>query len=260
MRATQLSPSTIAKAYRLLGRVMGAAIDEGVVGRSPCTIKGASVERSPEMRCPSLEQVHQLADAVPEQSRAMIYTAALAGLRWGELAGLRRHRVDLLHRTVTVAEQLTEVNGRLDFGAPKTETSVRTVALPALLVDALDAQLIRWTEPGADGLVFPAQEGGPMRRSNFRRRVWAPAVGRVGLSGLRFHDLRHTAGTQAAVAGATTKELMARLGHSSPRAALIYQHATAERDAKLAAQLDLLAARSRPGNSTEGAGKVAHLR
>jgi integrase len=260
MRSTQLSPSTIAKAYRLLGRVMGAAVEEGVVGRSPCTIKGASVERSPEMLCPSLEQVHQLADAVPEQYRATIYTAALAGLRWGELAGLRRHRVDLLHRTITVAEQLTEVNGRLDFGAPKTETSVRTVALPALLVDALDAQLARWAEPGADGLVFPAQEGGPMRRSNFRRRVWAPAVGRVGLSGLRFHDLRHTAGTQAAVAGATTKELMARLGHSSPRAALIYQHATAERDAKLAAQLDLLAARSRPGNSTEGAGKVAHLR
>jgi integrase len=99
-----------------------------------------------------------------------------------------------------------------------------------------------------------------MRRSNFRRRVWAPAVGRVGLAGLRFHDLRHTAGTQAAVAGATTKELMARLGHSSPRAALIYEHATAERDAKLAAQLDLLAASSRPGNSPDGDGRVAHLR
>jgi hypothetical protein len=62
------------------------------------------------------------------------------------------------------------------------------------------------------------------------------------------------------VAGATTKELMARLGHSSPRAALIYEHATAERDAKLAAQLDLLAASSRPGNSPDGDGRVAHLR
>jgi len=98
-----------------------------------------------------------------------------------------------------------------------------------------------------------------MRRSNFRRRVWVPAVERVGLAGLRFHDLRHTAGTQAAVAGATTKELMVRLGHSSPRAALIYQHATTERDAQLAAQLDLLAASSRPKASAEEDDQVAHL-
>jgi integrase len=260
MRSTQLSPNTIAKAYRLLGRVMGTAVDEGAIGRSPCTIKGASVERSPEMHCPSLDQVHELADAVPGEYRAMIYTAALGGLRWGELAGLRRHRVDLFRRTVTVAEQLIEVNGRLDFGLPKTEASVRTVALPALVVDALDAQLARWAEPAAGGLVFPAPEGGPMRRSNFRRRVWAPAVRRVGLDGLRFHDLRHAAGTQAAVAGATTKELMARLGHSSPRAALIYQHATADRDAQLAAQLDLLAASSRPEQPSDDDRKVVSLR
>jgi integrase len=190
----------------------------------------------------------------------MIYTAALAGLRWGELAGLRRHRVDLLRRTVTVAEQLVEVNGRLAFGPPKTEASLRTVALPAPVVDALDAHLARWAEPGVEGLVFPAPERGALRRSNFRRRVWAPAVRRVGLDGLRFHDLRHAAGTQAAVAGATTKELMARLGHSSPRAALIYQHATPERDLQLAAQLDLLAASSRPEDPPVGEGKVVTLR
>src|SRR5262249_28154140 len=110
MRSTRLSPNTIAKAYRLLGRVMGDAVDEGVIGRSPCTIKGASIEHAPEMRCPSLEHVHKLADTVPDRYRALIYTAALAGLRWGELAGLRRRRVDLLHGTIRVAEQLLEVN------------------------------------------------------------------------------------------------------------------------------------------------------
>jgi len=212
------------------------------------------------MRCPSLEQVHKLADTVADRYRALIYTAALAGLRWGELAGLRRRRVDLLHRTIRVAEQLLEVNGRLGFGAPKTDSSVRTVAVPSVVVDALDLQLARWAEPGSDGLVFPAPEGGPMRRSNFRRRVWRPAVADVGLEGLRFHDLRHTAGTQAAIAGATTKELMARLGHSSPQAALIYQHATADRDAEVATALDLLAASSRPPHSPEEHEKVARLR
>jgi integrase len=142
---------------------------------------------------------------------------------------------------VSVAEQLTEVNGRLDFGPRKTEAGQRTVALPAFLVTELDAHLAQWSEPGPDGLVFPAPEGGPLRRSNFRRRVWTPTVARLGLDGLRFHDLRHSSDTLTAIAGATTRELMARLGHSCPRAALIYQSA-AERDTAVASALDALAA------------------
>ena len=123
--------------------------------------------------------------------------------------------------------------------------------MSAFLVDELAKHLEQWGEPGPEGLVFPAAEGGPMRRSNFRRRTWAPATCAVGVAGLRFHDLRHSAGTLSAVAGATTKELMARMGHSSPRAALIYQHATAERDGAIADALDrlvagTLAASSRP--------------
>jgi integrase len=61
-----------------------------------------------------------------------------------------------------------------------------------------------------------------------------PATEKAGVSGLRFHDLRHTAGTLAARTGATTKELMARLGHASANAALIYQHASSDRDRTIA--------------------------
>ena len=64
-----------------------------------------------------------------------------------------------------------------------------------------------------------------------------PATGATELSGLRFHDLRHTAGTLSARTGATTKEIMARLGHSSARAAMIYQHATEDRDRLIAERL-----------------------
>ena len=75
-------------------------------------------------------------------------------------------------------------------------------------------------------------------RSNFSRWTWRPAVRRLGLDGLRFHDLRHTAATLAAAAGATTKELMERIGHTSPAVALRYQHVMADRQAALAAALD----------------------
>jgi len=251
MRRTSLSANTVAKAYRLLSRLMTTAADEGLIGRSPCVIKGAGTEHLPEMKFATVGQVGELADAVGPRYRALVLLAAFGGLRWGELAGLRRRRVDLLHRTVAVAEILTEVNGKLDIGPPKTDAGRRTVVLSAFLVDELATHMAQRGEAGPEGLVFPAPIGGPMRRSNFRRRTWEPATRRVGVPGLRFHDLRHSAGTLSAVAGATTKELMARMGHSSPRAALIYQHATTERDGAIADALDrlvaeTLAASSRP--------------
>ena len=254
-----LSPNTVAKAYRLLVRVMNVAVDDAVIGRSPCTLKGAGTERSPEMHFAGVEQIHSIADAIEPHYRALVLTAAFAGLRFGELAGLRRRRVDLLHRTVTVAQQLTEINGHLEFAAPKTDAGQRVVAVPAFLASELETHLANFAEPDADGLVFPAPDGGLMRRSNFRRRVWLPALKSAGIEGLRFHDLRHSAGTLAAHAGATTKELMARLGHESPRAALIYQHATADRDVAIATALDALAASPRPEEQEAPPNKVTRM-
>jgi hypothetical protein len=95
-------------------------------------------------------------------------------------------------------------------------------------------------EPGPDGLVFPAPEGGYLRRSNFRRRWWLRATRAAGVEGLRFHDLRHSAATLALAAGANTRELMERMGHTSPAVALRYQHVMAGRDQAIAAALDEL--------------------
>jgi hypothetical protein len=77
-------------------------------------------------------------------------------------------------------------------------------------------------------------------RSNFTRRVWIPATRAAGVEGLRFHDLRHTAASLAVAAGASTRELMVRMGHSSSAAALCYQHVMGGRDAAIAAALDEL--------------------
>jgi integrase len=81
--------------------------------------------------------------------------------------------------------------------------------------------------------------GGPtLQRSNFSRLVWRPAVQQLGLDGLRFHDLRHTAATLAAAAGVTTRELMERMGHTSSAVALRHQHVMADRQGAIAAALD----------------------
>jgi hypothetical protein len=71
-----------------------------------------------------------------------------------------------------------------------------------------------------DALVFTSPVGAPMRHSNFYRRAWLPAVRQVGLTGVHFHDLRHTGNTLTADAGANLRELMERMGHSSTRAGL----------------------------------------
>ena len=83
--------------------------------------------------------------------------------------------------------------------------------------------------------MFTSTEGGLLRRSNFNRRVWQPATRAADVERLRFHDLRHTSATLSIAAGASTRELMARMGHSSPAAALRYQHVLAGRDTAIAA-------------------------
>ncbi len=259
-RAGEVTPTTIAKAYRLLRRILNVAVEAGYLARNPCVIKGAGVERAAEMRHVTIPQLHQLADAVPARYRALILLAGYGGLRWAELVGLRRHRVDLATARVQVVEQAAEVAGKFIVSPPKTKASERTVALPEVVMTALAEHLDRYANPGPDGLVFPTSRGTYLNRSNFGRLVWRPALAQLGLDGVRFHDLRHTAATLAAATGATTKELMARMGHTSPAVALRYQHVMADRDAMIAAGLDRLAAQAMKPKGTQRARRTARAR
>jgi integrase len=240
-QAGEVTPTTIAKAYRLLRRILNVAVEAGYLPRNPCVIKGAGIERPREMRHVSIPQLMAIANVVPGRYRALILVAGFGGLRWAELVGLRRRHVDLAGARLHVVEQAAEVKGKIIVGPPKTEAGRRVVTLPAVALEALAEHLGRYAMPGPDGLVFTSTAETYILRSNFSRWVWRPAVQRLGLDGLRFHDMRHTAATLAAAAGATTKELMERIGHTSPRVALRYQHIMADRQAALAAALDGLA-------------------
>ena len=88
-----------------------------------------------------------------------------------------------------------------------------------------------------DALLFSTNSGGYLARSNWNS-TFHRAADAIGLPAVRPHELRHTGATLAAATGATTKELMRRLGHSSPAAALLYQHAADDRDAEIAQALD----------------------
>jgi integrase len=119
------------------------------------------------------------------------------------------------------------------------ESVVRVVGVPAVLVPELREHFDRWSEAGPNGRVFVGPKGATPRRSNFNR-AWSTALTRAESDGtpmpegLHFHDLRHTANGFAADA-ASLRELMTRMGHSTARAALIYQHARRDREKEIAA-------------------------
>jgi integrase len=245
LNARGLAPATVQKAYQLLGKVMGAAVDAGMLAQSPCRrVPLPRVERE-EMRFLTPGEVATLADAIHQRYRALVLVGAYGGLRIGELAGLRRNRVDLLHGTVQVAEIVVEVRGVLHIGPPKTRASRRTVGLPRFVVEELAVHLVEAGDP--EGFVFTAPQGGPLRLPAFRARVWRPAVRAAGLDGLRIHDLRHTAVALWIAAGANPKEVAARAGHASVSFTLDrYGHLYPEADTALRDRLDALYGTAQP--------------
>ncbi len=232
--------STQAKAYSLLRAVMSTAVDDDLIQKNPCRIKGGGVERTPERPILDLGQVGKLADVIEPRYRLLVLLAVFGSLRWGELIALTRHDVDVAEMTIHVRRSVAEVGGRIVVKQPKTAAGVRLVALPEGLRSEVIAHLEAFAEPGDGGRIFVGVRGNTLRRSNFAP-IWKAARTAAALPDqLHLHDLRHTGNHFAAASGASTRELMARMGHASIRAALIYQHATAERDKAIADALDAL--------------------
>lgn len=247
-------PVVVAKAYRLLHAILTTAADDRLVRRNPCRIEAGGKEESPERRTIPLPVVLEIANAIPVRYRVLVLLATFTSLRWGELVALRRHNIDLGAYEIRIVETTAQLDtGVLRPETPKSHAGRRTVAFPAELAPEIRWHIERFAEPGERGLVFVGPQGARLRRSNFRR-IWVKACTKAGVPDVHFHDLRHTGGTLAAATGASLKELMARLGHSSTRAALIYQHATRDRDQAIAHALGGLAQHVRssiPGDMKE---------
>lgn len=231
----------VAQAYRLLRAVLATAVTDGAMRSNPCQVPGAGSFRHAERRPATLDELQAIVGATLPRYRAAVVMAAWSGLRGGELAALTRDHIDLDAQTVRVERTLLELRGQQPgFGPPKTAGSVRTVNLPRFVVEALATHLEEYVPDDPGALVFTSSVGGPFVRAR-RSAALTPGRRAVNRPELRWHDLRHTGATLAAATGASLADLMARLGHASPRAALIYQHASAEGDRLIAQRLDELA-------------------
>ncbi|GIH91181.1 tyrosine-type recombinase/integrase [Planobispora siamensis] len=250
----KVGPVTVAKAYRLLKAIMNTAVEDRMIKANPCQIKSGGNEESPERPTLTVKQVFALADAIEPRFRALVLMATFGSLRWGELAALQRKHLDLEARTVKVMRATTELkDGSVTIGPPKSAAGLRTVALPEVVITELRAHLEEYTADHDEALVFLGAKGAMLRRPTFSR-IWAKALKSAQISGVHFHDLRHTGNTFASQSGATLRELMNRMGHSTTRAALIYLHTENDRDRKIADGMGKLAEDALKDEDQEGSG------
>ncbi len=195
--AESRAPATVAKCVNVLSLILAAAVRSKLLAVNPCsglTLPSNRQAGDSFLTVTREEFAGKLLPAVPPEHRGIVCVAAGCGLRWGECAGLSWVAVDLDTAEVRVRQVAVELAGRIDVRPyPKTRAGRRRVPMPAFTVDALRARL---GDGPTVGLVFGTRTGTPLRRSNFRRQVWAPSVARSGLSPrLRFHDLRHSYAT-----------------------------------------------------------------
>ena len=231
--------ASIMQSYRFLRAVMTSAVRDGAIVKNPCQLKGAASDRAKERPIASPAEVVALVEAITPRYRAAVLLAAWCGLRRGEVLGLLRADVDLGAGSVTVRRNRVELlaTGAAFDAEPKTDAGKRTVKVPPHVLPVLAEHMASWAGPER---VFVGRDGRPMR-GDAVRQAFDRARRRAGMPGFRFHDLRHTGQTLAAATGATTKDLMRRLGHASPAASYRYLHAVDGRDEEIASALSELA-------------------
>ncbi|WP_129336731.1 tyrosine-type recombinase/integrase [Cellulomonas endophytica] len=223
------APTARARSYALLRQVLNVAVDDGAIVVNPCRIKGGSVTRHKVRAMPDLEQARQIAALLPDRWQFLVHLAVMSTARYGELVALRRRDVDVLRMTVSVERQWY----RGSFRDTKRPASERVIHLPKTMRPALEAHLAAFAGPGPEDLVFPTRNGTPPP-NNWIDALVKRAAAQIGLEGVTFHAFRDLGGTLAAQTGASTKEIMRRMGQSTPRAAMLYQRAADERDEAIA--------------------------
>lgn len=221
-----------AQVYRTLRAICNSAEAEGRMNKNPCTVKGAGQTRPPRRPTATAHEVALIASHMPERYRSAITLAAFGGLRAGEVFGLARQDVDLDAGSVTIRQAL---QGKA-LGPPKTAAGYRTIHLPRGTVDQLAAHLDRFVDRAPDSLVFTTSTRAPLSSSQ-RTAMFRRAAERAGRPDMHFHDLRHTGATLALETGASIAQVMRRIGHSTPRATMIYLHAGDEGDRHIAQRL-----------------------
>ena len=226
------------QAYSLLRTILYAAIDGGLMTSNPCKVRGAgrpSVRRSiPEPLTPA--QVAAVADAMPERWRLGVLLGTWCAMRSGEIRELRRKDIDIAAGVIHVSRTVIYVDRQQTAKAPKTAAGIRSVPIPNAILADVKNHLSDFTQIGPEGLLFYSPAGHQVIDSEWRK-AFVVACAENGISGVRFHDLRHIGLTYMAGVGATVKELQAVAGHTTATMAMRYQEVAGQHMAQVTSEL-----------------------
>jgi integrase len=233
-----------ARAYGVLTAVLNTAVDDGLIDQSPARIKGGTAVKHTKRSVVLLEaaELATLAAKMPAHLRLSVLLAGWCGLRRGEVFALTRADVAADGSQVTIAKAVTKGV----CGPTKTRESNRTVSVPPHLRPVIQSHLSEHVGTAKAALLFADPVTGSFYTEGRYRVPFFAAREAIGHDNLHFHDLRHFGGVMAALTGATTREVMDRLGHTTSSAAMRYQHVAAGRADALAERLSALATAPKP--------------
>jgi integrase len=234
--ASGLSVSRVRQAKVLLAEALDWAVRDGLLAVNPA--RTVELPRLEKRERPWLEPdlIDAIAAACPPPSDLAVLLMGYQGLRFGEVAGLRRRNVDLLHRRLSVTDTVVEVGGRLLPDTPKSHQA-RIMPLVDHLVEPL-RQHLESVPPDTDAYLLRGSRGAPLRYTHWLRTVWKPACSEVGVVGVTPHALRHSTGKMLANSGVPTVVIKLIMGHASASFTMdAYGHAS---EADLDAAADAL--------------------
>jgi integrase len=259
------APRTVKPRYGVLQAIFAYAVDADWLGRSPC--RDIKLPRVTSTRRTKLtaDHVDAIASAMDPRYSAMVWVGAILGLRWSEVAGLRVGAFDLLARSVPITDGGTiirDAKGRPVVSDPKSRASHATLPTPTVLVDILAEHLAARGLTAADGerLLFEAPEGGALRYSNWRSRVWLPAVADAGYPGAGFHELRRANATALVRDGVDVRTAQSLMRHSDPGLTIgLYADVVAEAERQAVEKMGSAFIRSRDGRGMNRSPKSHQL-
>lgn len=240
--AADLSPRRQQMAFAILRQALNHAVKRSLVLRNVCLVVETPKVEHREMHPLTQEQAQRFLKAAETDRHYALYVLALTiGARQGELLGLEWNDIDFEERTLHIRRTLTESNGALVTGPPKTKRGTRRVRIPQVAVDALLAHRKRMEDAGLSGnaRVFCDLLGGPIRRQNLQRRSFKPLLARAGCPEVRFHDLRHSYATLALANGVQIRVVSDSLGHSRSSVTIdTYAHVLPSQERSAADRMD----------------------
>jgi integrase len=226
-------PGAAPSAYRLLRAILNTAVEDEVIPRNPCRVKGAGSDRAVERVPPTVGEAEALMMAMPEHLRAAVMIACAVPIRRNEVLGLQRRDINIERWTLRVERQLDECPGQELTYRPTKNGESSTVHIPEDVVLVLADHMERYVAAHPTSPLFVGRTGVAVRPGTFWH-AWDKARRQTGLTAYHFHDMRHFAATMLAASGASVAEIKQRGRWRSNAMPLRYQHATQDRDAILA--------------------------